>query len=91
MDASYTSPERENLDAYAALLLDVIRGDQTLFLRYDEVAWAWRVVDPILKTWSVERDYIHTYKGGTWGPKESDRLFDDDSHQWRNDLSIPST
>lgn len=91
MDASYTSPEREKLDAYAALLLDVMRGDQTLFLRYDEVAWAWRVVDPILKAWSVERDYIHTYKAGTWGPKESDRLFDDDSHQWRNDLSIPST
>lgn len=90
MDASYTAPEREKLDAYAALLLDVMRGDQTLFLRYDEVAWAWRVVDPILKTWSVERDYIHTYKSGTWGPKESDRLFDDDSHQWRNDLSIPS-
>ncbi|MHB9021784.1 MAG: glucose-6-phosphate dehydrogenase [Halothiobacillus sp.] len=90
MDASYTTPEREKLDAYAALLLDVMRGDQTLFLRYDEVAWAWRVVDPILKTWAVERDYIHTYKAGTWGPKEADRLFDDDSHQWRNDMSIPS-
>ncbi|HQS01607.1 MAG: glucose-6-phosphate dehydrogenase [Halothiobacillus sp. 24-54-40] len=91
MDASYTTPEREKLDAYAALLLDVMRGDQTLFLRYDEVAWAWRVVDPILKTWAVERDYIHTYKAGTWGSKEADRLFDDDSHQWRNDLSIPNS
>lgn len=90
MDASYTTPQHEKLDAYAALLLDVMRGDQTLFLRYDEVAWAWRVVDPILKTWSVERDYIHTYKSGSWGPNESDRLFDDDSHQWRNDLSLPS-
>ena len=88
MDASYTTPERVKLDAYAALLLDVMRGDQTLFLRYDEVAWAWRVVDPILKTWSIERDYIHSYPAGSWGPAEADRLFDDDSHQWRNDMSI---
>ncbi len=88
MDASYNNPEREKLEAYAALLLDVMRGDQTLFLRYDEVAWAWRVVDPILKAWSVERDFIHTYPAGSWGPKEADRLFDDDGHFWRNDLTI---
>lgn len=88
MDASYTKPGRIKLDAYAALLLDVMRGDQTLFLRYDEVSWAWRVVDPILKTWSTERDYIHTYPAGSWGPVEANRLFDDDSHRWRNDLTL---
>lgn len=86
MDASYTKPSDTKLEAYAALLLDVMRGDQTLFLRYDEVAWAWRVVDPILKTWSVERDFIHTYPAGSWGPVEANRLFDEESHMWRNDL-----
>ena len=89
MDASYTGPKAPKLDAYAALLLDVINGDQTLFLRYDEVSWAWRVVDPVLRSWAVERDYIATYPAGSWGPPEADRLFDDDSHRWRNNLKIP--
>ncbi|MCL7743983.1 glucose-6-phosphate dehydrogenase [Guyparkeria hydrothermalis] len=89
MDASYTGPVPPNLDAYASLLLDAINGDQTLFLRYDEVSWAWRVVDPILRNWAVERDYIPTYPAGSWGPPEADRLFDSDSHRWRNNLKIP--
>jgi len=89
MDATYTGEEPQNLDAYAALLLDVINGDQTLFLRYDEVSWAWRVVDPILRNWAVERDFIPTYPAGSWGPPEADRLFDADSHRWRNNLKIP--
>ncbi|MFP4251330.1 MAG: glucose-6-phosphate dehydrogenase [Guyparkeria sp.] len=89
MDATYTGEEPTNLDAYATLLLDVINGDQTLFLRYDEVSWAWRVVDPILRNWAVERDYIPTYSAGSWGPPEADRLFDADWHRWRNNLKIP--
>lgn len=89
MDATYTAPQPANLDAYATLLLDAINGDQTLFLRYDEVSWAWQVVDPILRNWAVEQDYIPTYPAGTWGPPEADRLFDDDAHRWRNNLKIP--
>ncbi|HSH84781.1 MAG TPA: glucose-6-phosphate dehydrogenase [Guyparkeria sp.] len=88
MDASYMGDEPPVLDAYATLLLDVIDGDQTLFLRYDEVSWAWRVVDPVLRNWAVERDYIPTYAAGSWGPPEADRLFDADSHRWRNNLKI---
>jgi len=88
MDASYTREGSKKLEAYAALLLDVMQGDQTLFLRYDEVEWAWRVVDPILKVWSVERDFIHTYPAGSWGPVEANRLFDSDSHYWRNNLAL---
>ena len=87
MDASYTDND-EKLEAYAALLLDVINDEQTLFLRYDEVAWAWRVMDPVLRTWAVERDYIHTYPAGSWGPPEAERLFDDDTHRWRNNLKL---
>ncbi len=86
MDASYCGINQAGLDAYEALLLDVIGGDHSLFLRYDEVAWAWRVADPILKVWSVERDFIHTYPAGSWGPREADRLFERDDHRWRNTL-----
>ncbi|MDD3610313.1 MAG: glucose-6-phosphate dehydrogenase [Halothiobacillaceae bacterium] len=86
LDASYTREGMVKLDAYGALLLDVLLGDQTLFLRYDEVEWAWRVVDPILKTWSIERDFIYTYPAGSWGPDVATRLFDSDDHFWRNEL-----
>ena len=84
LDASSCGVGQARLDAYEALLLDVIEGDHSLFLRYDEVDWAWRVVDPILKEWSTERDYIHTYPAGSWGPEEAARLFVRDDQQWRN-------
>lgn len=84
MDASFCRASDVKLDAYEALLLDAIEGDSTLFLRYDEVNWAWKVVDPILKVWSMERDFIHTYAAGSWGPAEVNRLFDKDDQYWRN-------
>ncbi|RJQ48407.1 MAG: glucose-6-phosphate dehydrogenase [Gammaproteobacteria bacterium] len=88
LDASYRQEFEAQLDAYEALLLDVIEGDHSLFLRYDEVRWAWRVVDPILKTWAMERDFIHTYPAGSWGPTEANRLFEREYQCWRNELSI---
>ncbi|MGD8843096.1 MAG: glucose-6-phosphate dehydrogenase [Gammaproteobacteria bacterium] len=85
LDASHCGINHE-LDAYEALLLDVVDGDHSLFLRYDEVSWAWRVVDPVLRVWAVERDFIHTYPAGSWGPKEAERLFVRQDHRWRNTL-----
>ncbi|MDR3394775.1 MAG: glucose-6-phosphate dehydrogenase [Parasulfuritortus sp.] len=87
LNAGYRTDQDElPLDAYEALLLDVIEGDRTLFIRFDEVEWAWRVVDPILKYWAQERDFIHTYPAGTWGPLEANRLFDAEDTEWRNSL-----
>ncbi len=85
LDATNYGADPIKLDAYEALLLDVIQGDRTLFLRYDEVSWAWRIVDPILKVWSMERDYIPSYPAGSWGP-ETNRLFDHEEQQWRNSI-----
>jgi glucose-6-phosphate 1-dehydrogenase len=86
LDASFCTTADYQLDAYETLLLDVVDGDRSLFLRYDEVNWAWRVVDPVLKVWSVERDYIQTYPAGSWGPVEANRLFDQEDQDWRNAL-----
>jgi len=86
LDASMDVEAGERLDAYEALLLDVVEGDHSLFLRYDEVRWAWRVVDPILKVWSMERDFIHTYPAGSWGPAEAMRLFDREDQVWRHSI-----
>lgn len=88
LDASYRREDDTELDAYGDLLLDVIEGDRTLFLRYDEVEWAWRVVDPIVKVWSMERDFINTYAAGTWGPRGTYRLFEREDQFWRHSLDI---
>ncbi|OOZ41807.1 glucose-6-phosphate dehydrogenase [Solemya pervernicosa gill symbiont] len=89
LDASSCSIASSQLDAYEALLLDVIEGDRSLFLRADEVNWAWQVVDPVLKVWATERDYINTYPAGSWGPPEASSLFEHDQH-WRNSMDDES-
>ena len=81
-----TEDNKHKLDAYEALILDAIIGDRSLFLRADEVSLAWKTVDPIINKWSKEQDFIHTYKVGTWGPEEVNRIFDDPCHQWRNNV-----
>ncbi|OGT00051.1 MAG: glucose-6-phosphate dehydrogenase [Gallionellales bacterium RIFCSPLOWO2_12_FULL_59_22] len=88
LDATYHRKGDEKFDAYEGLLLDVIQGDHSLFLRIDEVEAAWRVVDPILKVWSMERDFINNYPAGSWGPRGTYRLFDRDDQFWRHSLNL---
>ncbi|MFM1891519.1 MAG: hypothetical protein RLZ44_596 [Pseudomonadota bacterium] len=86
LDAHFRDGEHERTDAYEDLLLDVIQGDRSLFLRYDEVEYAWRVVEPVLDVWATERDYVPAYAAGSWGPKDARRLFDKEEHRWRHTL-----
>ncbi len=87
LDASLRREGDIPTDAYEDLLLDVIKGDRSLFLRYDEVEYAWRIVDPVLRVWAMERDYIATYPAGSWGPEESRRLFERDNQDWRYSMN----
>ena len=89
LDASFRNPDEKAIDAYEDLLLDVLKGDRSLFLRFDEVEEAWKIVDPILQTWTSERDYVATYPAGSWGPEDS-RLFDKESQKWRTSLTPES-
>jgi glucose-6-phosphate 1-dehydrogenase len=71
-------------EAYERLLLDAMRGDQTLFTRKDEVEAAWKIVDSILKvTESPEFPAPFPYEAGTWGPPEADQLLAQDGRAWR--------
>lgn len=88
LDASYRQKGEDSYDAYEGLLLDVMQGDHSLFLRIDEVEAAWRVVDPVLKVWAMERDFINTYSAGSWGPRGTYRLFDRDDQFWRHSLDL---
>jgi len=70
-------------EAYETLLLDVIRGDATLFMRADQVEAAWQVVMPILDSWkSTKPTEFPNYAAGSTGPKAADELLERDGRQW---------
>ena len=83
LDAAMDYDENIKIDAYEELLLDVIKGDRSLFLRFDEVKAAWDVVDPVLNTWASQTDYIDTYASGSWGPEGANKLFEHNDQYWR--------
>ena len=70
-------------EAYETLLLDVIQGDATLFMRADQVECAWNVVDPVLQVWdSVEPTDFPNYPSGSWGPESAEALIAQDGRSW---------
>jgi glucose-6-phosphate 1-dehydrogenase len=76
-----------NPDAYERLLMDVVRGNQTLFMRRDEVEAAWRWVDPILQYWASTDDGPRAYTAGTWGPTASVALVAKDRRTWHEEMA----
>jgi glucose-6-phosphate 1-dehydrogenase len=70
-------------EAYERLLLDVLLGDATLFMRRDGVEKSWEWIMPILDRWAEKReDALPTYSAGTEGPVEADRLIGESGRRW---------
>lgn len=69
-------------DAYERLLTDVLRGDQTLFMRRDEVEAAWSFVDPIVEGWGEHYQTPHCYVAGTYGPSSAVGLIEREYRSW---------
>ncbi|MDA7424587.1 glucose-6-phosphate dehydrogenase [Thalassococcus lentus] len=77
-------PEAEEVpDAYERLIMDVIRGNQTLFMRGDEVEAAWAWTDPIIEGWQKRGDFPKPYDVGSAGPEDSLMLMHRDGRKWR--------
>ena len=70
-------------DAYERLIMDVIRGNQTLFMRGDEVEAAWAWTDPIIAGWEGRGDRPHPYDPGSTGPEDALMLMHRDGRRWR--------
>ena len=71
-------------EAYERLLLDVMAGDATLFMRRDAVEASWRWITAILDRWNERPSApLPTYAAGTWGPAEADRLIESAGQKWR--------
>lgn len=86
LDMSFADAfEVRSPDAYERLIMDVIRGNATLFMRRDEVEAAWEWVDPILAAWDNSTESPKKYTAGTWGPAASVALIERDGRTWHDD------
>ena len=81
LSAPYTQPGQYEVSAYEQLLIDALNGEGAHFLRFDEVEWAWRIIDPALKAW--QQGMPDLYKAGTQGPDTQSRIMRS-GHQWRS-------
>ena len=69
-----TSFLSQSPEAYERLILDVMRGDATLFTRNDEVEAQWRICDPIVQSWRSSDEPVPGYEAGTQGPAEAQAI-----------------
>lgn len=75
----------ETPEAYESLLRDALEGDRTYFTHWEEVALAWKFVDPIREAWDrSEASSLCFYEAGSTGPKEADGLLQQDGTQWHS-------
>ena len=82
--AEALGPEAEDVpDAYERLVMDVIRGNQTLFMRGDEVEAAWAWTDPIIRGWEDSEEKPVPYEVGSTGPEEAAMMLHREDRRWR--------
>jgi glucose-6-phosphate 1-dehydrogenase len=79
---SKTYDNQRVVDAYERLLLEVINGNQSLFVRRDEVEAAWQWADSIIAAWQSTNEAPKPYAAGSWGPVSSISLIARDDRQW---------
>lgn len=76
--------KRRRWDAYERLILDVINGDLTLFMRGKDIETAWEWIDPIIAGWNEFSMKPAYYAPGSWGPIEADQFLARDGYIWHN-------
>ncbi|OSP55436.1 glucose-6-phosphate dehydrogenase [Pseudoruegeria sp. SK021] len=82
--AKVLGPDADDVpDAYERLIMDVIRGNQTLFMRGDEVEAAWAWTDPIISAWEEADKRPAPYDSGSSGPEEALALMHRDNRRWK--------
>lgn len=79
------SKKSDSPEAYETLILDAITGDQTLFMRADQVEAAWELIMPVLDNWEKNKSSeFPNYAAGSWGPKCAEKLIENDGFHWFN-------
>jgi glucose-6-phosphate 1-dehydrogenase len=78
----HTAFTERRAEAYERLLVDVVRGRLTHFMRHDELEAAWTWAEPILNGWQDQHEAPRPYSAGSWGPAASSALIAREGMQW---------
>ena len=88
LDADNRKSEDDTVDAYEALLLNLMQGDNANYLHISEAEAQWRLVDPVVKAWAEDRNPVHQYAAGSADPKASKVIFESEDQFWRYSIAL---
>ncbi|MBC7698713.1 MAG: glucose-6-phosphate dehydrogenase [Bacteroidia bacterium] len=88
LDAANRQETDETIDAYEALLLNLMEGDNSLYLHISEVEAQWRLVDPVVKAWAADKKPVYQYPAGSQDPEASKVIFEAEDQFWRYSIEL---
>ncbi len=88
LDAANRLPEDDTVDAYEALLLNLMQGDNSNYLHISEAEAQWRLVDPVVKAWAADKSTVHQYPAGSRDPEASKVIFEAEDQFWRYSIQL---
>ncbi len=88
LDAANRLPEDDTVDAYEALLLNLMQGDNSNYLHINEAEAQWRLVDPVVKAWAADKTPVHQYPAGSRDPEASKVIFEGEDQFWRYSIEL---
>ena len=88
LDAANRLPEDDTVDAYEALLLNLMQGDNSNYLHINEAEAQWRLVDPVVKAWAADKTPVYQYPAGSRDPKASKVIFESEDQFWRYSIEL---
>ena len=88
LDAANRQETDETIDAYEALLLNLMEGDNSLYLHISEVEAQWRLVDPVVKAWAADKKPVYQYPAGSQDPEASKVIFEAEDQFWRYSIAL---
>ena len=88
LDAANRLAEDDSVDAYEALLLNLMQGDNSNYLHISEAEAQWRLVDPVVKAWAADKTPVHQYPAGSRDPEASRVIFEAEDQFWRYSIEL---
>jgi glucose-6-phosphate 1-dehydrogenase len=88
LDAANRLAEDDTVDAYEALLLNLMQGDNSNYLHISEAEAQWRLVDPVVKAWAADKTPVYQYPAGSSDPEASKVIFEAEDQFWRYSIEL---
>ena len=88
LDAANRQEGDDSVDAYEALLLNLMEGDNSNYLHISEAEAQWRLVDPVVKTWAADKKPVYQYPAGSRDPEASKVIFESEDQFWRYSIEL---